>query len=656
MRRKQFEQIIPEHEEKKAGNDDEYFMGAFIHDGILAVDFYKNRSGAWKAMWRTLIDGKDFCNYDHKSRIWNEKKLETMASEHMGINVFRYQILDDYFRIQRDAGKIINGYVMDLKENKGCIYKNIWTTLEYLESKISEERRETAAERKHRRIQEKMTLAPAVPKDFRRFIMEKLFRNDHFMYVSKEDAVCARCGTRTEKKEGMKHNGEGRCPFCRKKIKYKLTGRMKEHEEKKEVLLIQRWDNDVILRYFKCSLFSTYGRVEDLQYSESVRTYHNKEIKYYDKRYICYMDFTGSSYWSDKMDMYHSVSYGVRSCLYAGNLSEIEELLGRNKYLPVEELAETGIMLPWKDILRNYSYIDKGSIFEKLYKAGLKKLAVEYVRTWNIHTDYEQREVKKILMVTGPMFEYMRKHDSGRKVLEVFQDAKTDNCGLNDTEIVELAEAGIKASELKKAAEGRKIIKLLHYLQRAEGYKGLKNTYSHYVDYMDMMKAMDYCMDNDTIRYPRNLKAAHDKAVSEFYEQEKDKKNREALRKYPEIRRRAQELNERYGFEDKDYIITAPKNAADIIEEGRTLHHCVGGELYLRKHNDGSSFILFLRKISDPDHSYYTLEIDPEDNRILQYYGYNDRQPDKKQVDKILDKWKRQLKRKESRIKVAAAG
>ena len=313
-------------------------------------------------------------------------------------------------------------------------------------------------------------------------------------------------------------------------------------------------------------------------------------------------------------------------------------------------------MLPWKDILRNYSYIDKGSIFEKLYKAGLKKLAVEYVRTWNIHTDYEQREVKKILMVTGPMFEYMRKHDSGRKVLEVFQDAKTDNCGLNDTEIVELAEAGIKASELKKVAEGRKIIKLLHYLQRAEGYEGLKNTYSHYVDYMDMMKAMDYCMDNDTIRYPRNLKAAHDKAVSEFYEQEKDKKNREALRKYPEIRRRAQELNERYGFEDKDYIITAPRNAADIIEEGRTLHHCVGGELYLRKHNAGSSFILFLRKRSDPDHSYYTLEIDPEDNRILQYYGYNDRQPDKKQVDKILDKWKRQLKRKESRIKVAAAG
>ena len=75
----------------------------------------------------------------------------------------------------------------------------------------------------------------------------------------------------------------------------------------------------------------------------------------------------------------------------------------------------------------------------------------------------------------------------------------------------------------------------------------------------------------------------------------------------------------------------------------------MGGDAYLHKHDTGRTFILFLRRVQAPDERYYTLEIDPGDNRIVQYYGYNDKKPDKEQVDRVLDKWKRQLKRKESR-------
>ena len=650
MRRKIFNTIAPEYEGQKTGKDDKYSIGAFVRDNILAVDFYENESGIWKAMWRTLIGEKEFCNYYFKNKLWSEEQLDTIASKSMSLNVYRSYAFKDMYRLMGKAGQIVKGFI---KETGGVVYSDIWDTLRYKEAVIAREKRETAEERRFRKIQEKMALAPAIPDDFDSFIKEKLFKNDHIMYVSKEKAVCTRCGAETKKTKEMKHNAKGNCPSCGKAVTYKSIGRMSEHETKKEVLLIQRWENDVILRYFKCSLYSKNEKKESIEYSESIRTYHIERIEWYDKRYVHYTDFAGEEFWSDRMDSYHQVGYG-RCCLYSGNLQEIVGLLGESARLPIEEMAEEGIVIPWKDVLSGRA--EKNRIFEKLYKADLKKLAVEYIRTYDVSVDYKQKELKKILMITGPMFTYMRTHNSGKKVLEIFQDAKKDNHGLNDREIIELAEAGIKLSELKKVSEKNKIIKLFHYLKKTGGYSSLKTTYSHYVDYMDMMKTMDYDLGRDTVRYPRDLKAAHDKAVTELYQEETDKRKREVLRRYPQIRKMKKELDERYGYRDKEYAIMAPSDAADIVEEGRKLHHCVGGDNYIHNHNSGYKFILFLRRVQEPDKRYYTIEFDPEGSRIMQYYGYNDKKPDKEQVDKFLDKWKRQLKRKESRIEVPAAG
>ncbi|MDE7331245.1 MAG: PcfJ domain-containing protein [Lachnospiraceae bacterium] len=645
MRKKQFETLAPEFEGEKAGQADEYAIGAFVRDGILAADFYENKSGRWTAMWRTLLDNTEFCNYDFQKKIWSGEKLDTAGSRHMSLNIYRRASGNGY-RTLGDAEKTVKDFV---RQTGGYTCAGVWDTLRYEEDRIAEESRAAAEERRSRRIQKKMALAPPLPDDFDSFITDRLFRHDHIMYVSGKKAVCTRCAGETERTGSMKHNAEGTCPSCGRPVTYKHTGRMSEHETRKEVLLIQQWENDVILRYFKCSLYSRAGSRESLHYSESVRTYHNKRIECYDRRYICYADFCGKEFWSDRMVCGRQVSYG-RCCLYGGNMQEIAGLLGERAYLPVREMAEEGTVIPWRKILM---YPSRGAVFEKLYKAGLKRLAVEHICTGNVKIHDGQKALKKILGITSPMLLYMQNHDSGRKVLEVFQDAKKDSHGLNDREIAELAEAGISAGELKKVSAGSRIIKTLHYLQKAGGYSGLKNTYSHYADYMAMVQAMDYDLEKDTVRYPEDLKAAHDKAVAAFNRQESDKKKREALKKYPGIRKREKELNEKYGYRDGDYMIVAPADAADIIEEGRALHHCVGGDTYLYRHDAGHTFILFLRRTQAPDERYYTIELDPGDGSIVQYYGYNDKKPDKEQVDRVLGKWRRQLRRKESRKKTA---
>ena len=61
-----------------------------------------------------------------------------------------------------------------------------------------------------------------------------------------------------------------------------------------------------------------------------------------------------------------------------------------------------------------------------------------------------------------------------------------------------------------------------------------------------------------------------------------------------------------------------------------------------------------MRKAEEPDTPYYTLEIEPETDRIIQYYGKYDKQPDKKEVDAFLKKWKEAVKRRKKKLQKAA--
>ena len=78
--------------------------------------------------------------------------------------------------------------------------------------------------------------------------------------------------------------------------------------------------------------------------------------------------------------------------------------------------------------------------------------------------------------------------------------------------------------------------------------------------------------------------------------------------------------------------------------EGRILHHCVGGDGYLKKHNDGKGIILFLRAADAPDTPYITVEIDPEKKKIRQWYGAHDKKPDKERMQEWLDAYVARLK------------
>lgn len=139
-----------------------------------------------------------------------------------------------------------------------------------------------------------------------------------------------------------------------------------------------------------------------------------------------------------------------------------------------------------------------------------------------------------------------------------------------------------------------------------------------FVDVGRMMDGLNNAPDIDiwSIENLQELSRAHDALV--------ELKDYEKVRLEEERQKKFEKLNEkrikRYEYEDDTYCIRVPRNLIDLVREGNSLGHCVGG--YTTRVADGSTDILFLRKKSEPDMPFYTIEIC--NGRLIQIHGrYN---------------------------------
>ena len=151
-------------------------------------------------------------------------------------------------------------------------------------------------------------------------------------------------------------------------------------------------------------------------------------------------------------------------------------------------------------------------------------------------------------------------------------------------------------------------------------------------------------MTNTVYLQPRNLGEAHAAMVAEQNQKEADKRMTEVAIRFPNIRINYRKLRRRYFWEDEAFLIRPARSAEEIVTEGRLLHHCVGGDNYLRKHNEGENYILFLRQQEAPEIPYITVEIDAKQHRIRQWYGAHDRKPDEQRMQKWLNDYIDRLK------------
>lgn len=176
--------------------------------------------------------------------------------------------------------------------------------------------------------------------------------------------------------------------------------------------------------------------------------------------------------------------------------------------------------------------------------------------------------------------------------------------------------AGVLCAAVKKA--DCTFAEAINYVERHKELGRPGTVIQMWSDYLDMAKALEYDLTRRDVTLPKDLQQRHDNAsatVAILGKQVKDQRHAE----------RTKQVEAMYNFDFNGYSIVAPASVKSIVEEGKTLHHCVGG--YAARHMDGKVDILFLRRSRRKGVPYITLELkhrksstDPV--HIVQIHGY----------------------------------
>lgn len=141
-------------------------------------------------------------------------------------------------------------------------------------------------------------------------------------------------------------------------------------------------------------------------------------------------------------------------------------------------------------------------------------------------------------------------------------------------------------------------------------------------------------MTNPIYVYPKNLGEEHQKMILETNSKEAELRVIKVNERYPNIAKQYKALCKQYEYQQDGFIIRPAANAGEIVVEGQTLHHCVGGDHYLEAHNNGTSLILLLRPTAEKQIPFITVEL-YNNYKIRQWHGaYN-----KKILKKDIDAW-----------------
>ena len=152
-------------------------------------------------------------------------------------------------------------------------------------------------------------------------------------------------------------------------------------------------------------------------------------------------------------------------------------------------------------------------------------------------------------------------------------------------------------------------VKLINYLFSQKKKKS-SLTPRYLKDYWNMLYQVYGELPKEMI-YPKDLEKAHDQILK----LQKEKEEREITEK---IAKQSLKFEE-FCYEDEvtDLFIRPVHSQSELIQEGKILNHCVA--IYAKEVSGGKTMIFFIRRRSEPDKPYFTLEY--QNGKVVQNRG-----------------------------------
>lgn len=508
------------------------------------------------------------------------------------------------------------------------------------------------------------------------------FHNKHHLYYKKYGSwtkiACSKCGGVTDARwrdgisyesQFQKHTEEpregksGKCPMCGAVGTYKCQGKIKgEYSKKIHLFLGQRYKEDgAVLRYVEIEKAWTlgfikgndgpemYNAAEELSGVEVARAYFEpgKKVQIDYNKHDWYRN---EDFWDD-CNLYGLANIDIKAApIMPETYEELKNTVFR--YSGLKEYAAQAQEVNPIRYLQNYQ---KTPQIEILVKLGLSEIVkgINEGRT-GIIVDASAKRLDALLGIRRERIKKLIKEKGDACLLRVLQIEKSLDQHWTEEQVDHLRETGLDIAHIAFVLNYMTIQKLLNRIEKYAGcayetncgraVANIRNTAIIYLDYLMMRERRGYDLHNTVYQQPRDLSAAHRQMVTETNREEVKKRLEETEERYENIKKRYRSLRKEYCYEDATYLIRPARSAEEIVMEGRLLHHCVGGNGYLSRHNEGKSYILMMRFRKEPETPYITVEINPEQKKIVQWYGERDTKPDEENIQGWLDNYLKKLK------------
>lgn len=499
---------------------------------------------------------------------------------------------------------------------------------------------------------EAMRLVPALPKDWKTWILKKAVREHYIFYQYQRggatEGYCTHCGHMVRIRN-PKYNQQGVCSRCGQKIRFKSVDKSGYIWTPKETAyLFQRCRPGIVaLRRFE--VWMTIGKGDfqnpQIHYDEIKRclydekfqeaVYHFGDFKRRGLRWI------GGDIDCRRNSFYYYYNYypaPKEGSVYPRTLPDLER----------RELRETGLV-QWirkNPVLNPRKYLHawrQTSVLEQILKAGLPRLTEELVEypeklLWRESSG----GLAKKLGIDNAKLKRLRELDGGIHFLCWLQEEKKRKLCLSDELICWFIQNDILPKDLEFVKDRMSYVQIRNYLTRQqEGQNdSIRQVLTTWKDYLSMARRVKMNVHDEIVYRASRLFQRHKELVEYIAENRLSVSAMELAEAYPYINDILPRLPEKYEFSDETYTILAPEKIEDILEEGQALHHCIDKKKeYFERINNQESYILFLRKTEQPDQPYYTLEVEPGGVIRQKRTEYDRQKKDIGEASAFLRKW-----------------
>ncbi|MDR1631226.1 MAG: PcfJ domain-containing protein [Oscillospiraceae bacterium] len=163
------------------------------------------------------------------------------------------------------------------------------------------------------------------------------------------------------------------------------------------------------------------------------------------------------------------------------------------------------------------------------------------------------------------------------------------------------------------------VTKLRQYTNKITKTKKGYASFGDYVDYIRQCQQLKLDLKQKSILYPQDFVQAHAQNTAMLAEIKAEKEMKAAAEIDAAFAVKCKRLAKKYEYTDGTLLIRPAAGKRELFVEGKTLGHCVYTD-YADSYIKGELIILFIRKVSNPNIPYYTLELSKE-GKIRQCRG-----------------------------------